>query len=67
MNNDSTEDGSLSEYFAEFKLNYANVFTEKQWEVLEEITAGIYDDIMEKLDNIDTAIMDVNGLIAELE
>lgn len=67
MNNDSNEDGSLSEYFAEFKITYADVFTEKQWEALEEIIGGIYDDIMEKLDNMDTAIMDVNSLISELE
>lgn len=67
MNDNTDENGSLNEYFEEMKENHRSAFTEKQWEVLEEIVGGIYDDIIEKIDSLDTAIIDLNSQISELE
>jgi hypothetical protein len=67
MNDDTDENGSLNEYFEEIKENHGSAFTEKQWGILEEIVGGIYDDIIEKIDNLDTAIIDLNSQISKLE
>ena len=67
MNDNSDEDGSLCEYFQGFRGDFGNVFTDKQWEVLEEIMNGIFDNLIDKIDDLETAIIDLNSHIAELE